>query len=296
MAWQQLKLQIESAHVDFFEQQLLAHGALSVTYLDAKDQPVFQKELGSTPLWDETFLLSLFDATSNLQPLLDWLQKNAAVINRDSLLVEWLEDQAWERSWMADFQAMQFGKRLWICPSWQAPPDPTAINIILDPGLAFGSGSHTTTAMCLEWLEGADLRNKTVIDYGCGSGVLAIASILLGAGQVIAVDNDPQALAATIANSRNNNIAEAAMIACLPEAVPTIQADVLLANILAEPLVELAPHFATLMLPGAPLVLSGLLPEQADTVLAAYQHHFTMDTPRIEQQWVRLTGVRNRQK
>lgn len=294
MAWQQLKLQIDSAHVDFFEQQLLAHGALSVTYLDAKDQPVFQKEPGSTPLWDETFLLSLFDASSDLQPLLHWLQKNAAVINRDTLTIERLEDQAWERSWMTDFQAMQFGKRLWICPSWQTPPDPAAINIILDPGLAFGSGSHATTAMCLAWLEGADLHNKTLIDYGCGSGVLAIASILLGARRVVAVDNDPQALTATLANCRNNHIAEEAMLACLPEAVPAMQADVLLANILAEPLIALAPHFATLMLPGAPVVLSGLLPEQADSVLAAYQHHFTMDTPHIEQQWVRLTGVRNR--
>lgn len=292
MTWQQLKLQINSAHVDFFEQQLLSHGALSVSYLDAKDQPVFQKEPGSTPLWDETWMLCLFDAASDLQPLLQWLKTNAAVANRDSLVIEHLEDQVWERSWMTDFRAMQFGKRLWICPSWQTPPDPTAINIILDPGLAFGSGSHATTALCLEWLESASLQGKTVIDYGCGSGVLAIASALLGASQVIAVDNDPQALVATDANATNNRIPATVLTSCLPEAVPAIKADVLLANILAEPLIELAPHFAALLLPGAPVILSGLLPEQADAVLAAYTGFFNMDAPRIEQQWVRLTGIR----
>lgn len=292
MTWQQLKLQINSAHVDFFEQQLLSHGALSVTYLDAKDQPVFQKEPGSTPLWDETYLLCLFDATSDLQPLLRWLRNNETVANRDTLAIEVLEDQVWERSWMTDFKAMQFGKRLWICPSWQTPPDPAAINIILDPGLAFGSGSHATTALCLEWLESAPLRGKTVIDYGCGSGVLAIASALLGASQVLAVDNDPQALVATDANAANNHISPTVLTSYLPEALPAIEADVLLANILAEPLIELAPHFAALLLPGAPVVLSGLLPEQADIVLAAYAEDFIMDAPRIEQQWVRLTGIR----
>ncbi|MSR10957.1 MAG: 50S ribosomal protein L11 methyltransferase [Gammaproteobacteria bacterium] len=292
MTWQQLKLQINSAHVDFFEQQLLSHGALSVTYLDAKDQPVFQRELGSTPLWDETYLVCLFDATADLQPLLQWIRLNQAVINADSLLIDHIEDQDWERSWMTDFKAMQFGQRLWICPSWQTPPDPHAINIILDPGLAFGSGSHTTTALCLEWLEGAALQGKTVIDYGCGSGVLAIASALLGAARVIAVDNDPQALVATISNCDNNAIAAAVMTICLPDAVPTITADVLLANILAEPLIELAPLFASLLRGAAPVVLSGLLPEQAEAVLAAYSADFIMDAPRIEQQWVRLTGLR----
>ena len=167
---------------------------------------------------------------------------------------------------------------------------------MLDPGLAFGSGSHATTAMCLEWLEAADLHNKTVIDYGCGSGVLAIASILLGARQAIAVDNDPQALMATAANSANNNIPPARMLTCLPEEVPTQTADALIANILAQPLIELAPHFATLLHTDAPIVLSGLLPEQATAVLAAYQTHFTMDDPRIERQWVRLTGLRNHRK
>jgi len=292
MMWQQLKLQINSAHVDFFEQQLLDSGALSVTYLDAKDQPVFQKELGSTPMWDETFLIALFDEATDLQPLLVWLRNNPSLQNADTLVIETIEDQAWERSWMADFKAMQFGKRLWICPSWQTPPEPDAINIILDPGLAFGSGSHATTALCLEWLESADLAGKTLIDYGCGSGVLAIASVLLGAKSVLAVDNDPQAIVATRANSETNELPEHSLVACMPEAVPAMKADILLANILAEPLIELAPHFAELLLPNAPIVLSGLLPEQAELVLAAYADAFIMDAPRIEQQWVRLTGKR----
>lgn len=292
MAWQQLTLQVSSAHVDFLEQQLLAHGAVSVTYLDAKDQPVFQKEPGSTPLWDETCLVSLFDEACELAPLLQWLRANEVILNRETLAVEKLADQAWERSWMADFEAMQFGARLWICPSWQAPPDPDAVNIILDPGLAFGSGSHATTALCLEWLGAAGLEGKTVIDYGCGSGILAIASALLGAARVVAVDNDPQALAATEANCANNQIGADRMTICLPEQVPALQADVLLANILAEPLIELAPHFARLTAPDARIVLSGLLPEQADAVLTAYARDFIMESPTIREQWVRLNGKR----
>lgn len=293
MAWQQLKLQIHSAHVDFLEQQMLSYGAISITYLDAKDQAVFQKEPGSTPLWDETYLICLFDDTTELGAVLAWIKNNPVILNRATLQIERIEDQAWERSWMTDFKAMQFGDRLWICPTWQDPPDPDAINIILDPGLAFGSGSHATTAMCLQWLENADLTGKTVIDYGSGSGVLAIAAALLGAGTIIAVDNDPQAVVATLANCAANNIPSESVIACLPEDLPDVKADVLLANILAEPLIELAPHFATLVHPGAAVILSGLLPEQASTVLAAYSSEYTMDSPRIEQGWVRLTGHRN---
>jgi ribosomal protein L11 methyltransferase len=292
MAWQQLRLQVQSGNIDFLEQQLLEQGAVSVTYLDAKDQPVFQKEPGSTPLWDESILLSLFEADADLHDLLEWLQQNPAILNRHTLKIDILEDQAWERACMDDFHAMQFGERLWICPSWQEPPNPSAVNIILDPGLAFGSGSHPTTGMCLTWLDGMDLQEKLVIDYGCGSGILALASALLGAARVIGVDNDPQALVATRDNAERNHIAEQDLLTFLPEAVPALQADILLANILAEPLIELASHFATLVKPGGQLVLSGLLSEQASAVLSAYTPWFEMQAPFEQQQWVRLSGRR----
>lgn len=293
MPWQQLKIRIRSEHSASLEQHLLDQGALSVTYIDAEDQPVFQKEPGSTPLWDNTYLVCLFDGNTDLKNLMHWLKQRAEVNNKHSLEIEVLEDQDWERSWMANFQAMQFGEQLWICPSWQTPPDPTATNIMLDPGLAFGSGSHATTALCLQWLEQAPLQHASVIDYGCGSGVLAIAAALLGADTVHAVDNDPQAIVATVANSDRNNVGDRVITTCLPGTLPELQVDILLANILAEPLQELAPIFAKLVKPGGKIVLSGLLADQTESVLVSYRQWFDMDAAAVKQEWVRLTGTRN---
>ena len=193
---------------------------------------------------------------------------------------------------MDNFAPKQFGKRLWICPSWQSPPDPEAVNILLDPGLAFGTGSHATTALCLRWLEQANLRDKTVIDYGCGSGILAIAAALLGADKIHAVDNDPQAIAATIDNSLRNDLPLDKITAYLPDALPELQADFLLANILAEPLHELADQFATLLKPEGKIVLSGILEEQTESLLARFERWFSLDKPATEDGWVRLSGYR----
>lgn len=296
MAWQQLRFQVQSEQLETIEQFLLEQGALSVSYLDAEDQAVFQKEPGSTPLWDNSCVVSLFDEQANLDGVLFWLQQHPAVSKERVPEVEHLEDQEWERSWMADFQAMQFGERLWICPSWQTPPDPDAINIMLDPGLAFGSGTHNTTSLCLQWLEQNCPPQTTVIDYGCGSGVLAIAAALLGASRVIAVDNDPQAIAATGENSERNQISREQITAYLPTELPSRveieQADILLANILAEPLLQLAEKFAGLVKPGGKIVLSGLLQEQAEEVLACYRPWFTMEQPQLSEDWVRLVGTR----
>ncbi len=296
MPWQQLRVQLQSEHLEPIEQFLLDQGALSVTYLDAEDQAVFQKEPGSTPLWDNICILGLFADQACLDGVLFWLQQHPAVTNKINLEIEILEDQAWERSWMADFQAMQFGKNLWICPSWQTPPDPEAITIMLDPGLPFGSGSHSTTALCLQWLEQMPLQQATVIDYGCGSGVLAIAAALLGASRVIAVDNDPQAITATLDNTERNHIGNGRIAAYLPDELPAEvekqQADILLANILAEPLLQLAEKFARLVKSGGKIVLSGLLDNQAEQVLSGYRPWFTMEAPALSGEWVRLVGTR----
>jgi len=291
--WKQIAIQTRSEDCAELESLLLDQGALSITLLDDKDQPIFQKEPGATPLWDSVKLVSLFAEAQDLNPLVALLRFQPAVLNRDEIAVEEVVDQDWERSWMDNFQAMQFGEKLWICPSWQEPPDPAAVNIMLDPGLAFGSGTHATTTLCLRWLANTPMAGKEVVDYGCGSGVLGIAAALLGAGRVHAVDNDSQAIAATVDNSHRNNIASGQLTAYLPDALPAVKADILLANILAEPLHELADHLAELVKPGGKLVLSGILRDQAEALVASYSRWFDMDRQVTEGDWVRLTGTRN---
>jgi ribosomal protein L11 methyltransferase len=296
MNWQQLKIQIIPEHVDFIEPQLLAAGAVSITYLDAEDQPVFQEELDSTPLWDSLVLCALFEETTELGELLSWLGSNASIVNRASLEVEKIEDQAWERSWMDNFSAMQFGEKLWICPSWQEPPDPSATNIMLDPGLAFGSGSHATTALCLQWLATQDLQGKDIVDYGCGSGILAIAAALLDAQSVQGVDNDPQAVLATNDNCERNGLLQGRVGTFLPEEYDSISTpesvDILLANILAAPLLSLASKFASLVKPHGSIVLSGLLAEQADAITEVYSEWFEMSAAVQREDWIRLSGIK----
>ena len=197
---------------------------------------------------------------------------------------------------MDSFKAMQFGDSLWICPSWQEPPDPSATNIMLDPGLAFGSGSHATTSLCLQWLADNPVENQRVVDYGCGSGILAIAAALLGAESIDAVDNDPQAVAATKDNCARNGLPEDRVTSLLPDQFDALQrqgsVDILLANILAEPLHSLAPLFATLVRTGGDLVLSGLLAEQAEGIVSRYSEWFSMGEPVQQDDWIRLSGTR----
>jgi ribosomal protein L11 methyltransferase len=291
MAWQQLQLRTSAAHSESLEQVLLEFGAVAISFVDAEDQPLFQLEPGSTVIWDATVLVALFDSDHDLSQCLASLSTNNAIENRTQLAIEILEDQDWERAWMDEFHAMQYGPALWICPSWQTPPDPDAVNIMLDPGLAFGSGTHATTSLCLEWLSGEELGNKTVVDYGSGSGVLAIGAALLGADRVIAVDNDPQAITATLDNSQRNNIGSQTLSAHLPQDTPDIQSDILIANILAGPLLTLAPTLKRLLKPSGSIVLSGILEEQIGMILEVYEPLFTMQAPQIKEGWVRLTGT-----
>ncbi len=296
MAWQQLRVRVRSDQIEPLEQLILDYGGLSISYLDADDQPVFQKDPGSTQLWDLVDLVCLFEKEINLDKLLLLLQQHPAIEDKESLTLKTLEDQVWERSWMSDFKAMQFGERLWVCPSWQKPPEPNAVNIMLDPGLAFGSGSHATTSMCLQWLEKNIRDDIKVIDYGCGSGILAIAAALLGAAQVIAVDNDPQAITATIENAKRNNIPKGVIETYLPDQLPDnpagLLSDILVANILAEPLMQLAEDLSHLVKPQGQIALSGLLAEQADGLLEHYGFWFEMDKAVMSEEWARLSGTR----
>ena len=292
--YQQIRLKTRAETSAELEALLFEHGALSVTYLDAQDQPIYQLEPGGTPLWDDITLLALFAAELQLQNLLALLRFQPAVQNREDLAIESVADQAWERSWMENFQAMQFGEQLWICPSWTPPPDPDAINILLDPGLAFGTGTHPTTAMCLRALD-ADLPpGKRVVDYGCGSGILGIAAARLGATAVLGVDNDPQAITASRDNARRNEVPDAVLPVVLPQddlvASWQASADWVVANILAGPLVALAPVLTSLMVPGGRLLLAGLLVDQAEAVIDAYAPDVALSIANQQEDWVLLAG------
>lgn len=204
--------------------------------------------------------------------------------------IEQIEDKDWEREWMDNFHPMQFGKRLWICPSWREVPDPNAVNVMLDPGLAFGTGTHPTTSLCLQWLDSLDLEGKTVIDFGCGSGILAIAALKLGAKQAIGIDIDPQAILASQNNAEANGVAEKLQLFLAKDQPRELQADVVVANILAGPLKELAPNIITLVKPNGNLGLSGILATQAESVCEAYSEAFTLDPVVEKEEWCCITG------
>lgn len=291
MPWLQVRLAITPEQAETYEDALLEVGAVSVTFMDAEDQPIFEPDLGTTPLWSNTHLLALFEADTDETALLAHLQLLCGGALPEHH-VERIEDQDWERSWMDGFQPMRFGQRLWIVPSWHAAPQPDAVNLLLDPGLAFGTGTHPTTALCLEWLDSQNLDNCSVLDFGCGSGILAIAALLLGAPQAAGTDIDPQALEASRDNASRNGIDPARFPVYLPADLPQQPADVVVANILAGPLVSLAPQITALVKGGGRLALSGILAEQAEEVRAAYASAFDLDPTAVKDGWVRISGIK----
>ncbi|MEH6624997.1 MAG: 50S ribosomal protein L11 methyltransferase [Motiliproteus sp.] len=296
MPWLQMKLDIEPSQAEAYEDLLLSLGCCAVTLEDGADQPLFEPDLGTTPLWDKTRITGLFDAEADLKAIQHGLQLGHQALASEepfpACKTEILEDKDWEREWMDNFHPMQFGKRLWVCPSWKEVPDPTAANLMLDPGLAFGTGTHPTTALCLEWLDQQDCQDKLVIDYGCGSGILGIAALLLGGKRLVATDIDPQALQASGENAKRNNIDPQQLELYYPNQMPELEADILVANILAGPLVELAPTLAKLIKSGGLIALSGVLESQAQNLIAAYSPWFDLQVPDQREEWIRLTGVK----
>lgn len=286
MPWLQLTFYSTKEKAEALADLLSGAGAAAVTMQDAADQPLYEPPPGATPLWQLTNVVGLFAENTDGDAVVRQLKSQLEGIFPD-YRSEVLEDQDWERAWMDDFKPMRFGKRLWIVPSWHEPPSGDTVNIMLDPGLAFGTGTHPTTRLCLEWLDGHDIKEKTVIDYGCGSGILALAAALLGAASVIGVDNDPQALVASLDNARRNGVN---IQAYLPGEAPTDPVDILVANILAGPLIDLAPRLAALVKPGGAIVLSGILPEQADAVSSTYSEWFSLHPAVTHDGWVRLDG------
>ena len=249
-------------------------GAVAVTLLDAQDQPLYEPAPGEMPLWRRITMQALFPGDCDENGVVFGLSALQPGLDMRRLKIERIEDRDWERSWMDDFKPMRFGERLWIVPSSHDIPDEAASNenvvLRLDPGLAFGTGTHPTTALCLRWLDEQPLAGTRVLDFGCGSGVLAIAAARLGAADVIAVDNDPQALDATRLNAQANGIAERIRMLDASAWTPEGSCDVVVANILANTLIELAPQLVAALKPGGAIALSGIVPEQADEVAAAY--------------------------
>ncbi|EOV0118828.1 50S ribosomal protein L11 methyltransferase [Vibrio parahaemolyticus] len=291
MPWIQIKLNATNENAEQIGDMLMEEtGALSVTFLDAQDTPVFEPLPGETRLWGDTDILALYDAEADTNFIIDQIKASNMLAENFAYKVEQLEDKDWEREWMENFHPMKFGERLWICPSWREVPEPDAVNVMLDPGLAFGTGTHPTTALCLEWLESMDLSGKTVIDFGCGSGILAIAAIKLGAEKVIGIDIDPQALLASKDNAERNGVADKLEV-YLPQNQPEgLIADVVVANILAGPLRELAPIIKGLVKPNGALAMSGVLDTQAEDVASYYRDELHID-PIVEQsEWCRISG------
>lgn len=296
MLWVQITLHTDPEHTEALEDMLLICGAGAVTMLDGADQPVFEPIKGTTPLWQDTRVMGLFAADTNADLLLNYLQTGWQEQFKGAIFpkykVEILEDKDWEREWMDRFEPIQFGTKLWVCPSWKPVPDPSAANLMLDPGLAFGTGSHPTTALCLEWIAQQEWQHKRAIDYGCGSGILGIAALLLGAENVLGIDNDEQALLATHDNAQRNHIKPDLIPVFLPENTPQEPVDIMLANILAGPLIGLSETLAQLTKSEGLITLSGILAHQADEVIEAFSPWFNMHTVTQKEEWVRIDGVK----
>lgn len=291
MPWLQLHIHSDPEKAEAIEDALLSAGAASVTFQDRADEPILEPALGETPLWQLTRITGLFDAG------VDTRAATSAIASAlDFPLPEhhWeqLEDKDWQREWMRDYKPIQCSDDLWICPSWLEPPDPNATVVQMDPGLAFGTGDHPSTLLCLQWLAKQDVQDAAIIDYGCGSGILGIAALLRGAHGMIGVDIDPQALMATRENCRRNHIDPSRLSVYLPEQMPTATADLVFANILAGPLVDLAPTLTRLTRPGGKLCMAGLLEAQREAVIAAYAADFDFEPPCRHGEWVQLAATR----
>ncbi len=294
MSWLQLRLEGRRDTVAHLEDLLLATGSVAVTLEDCADDPVLEPAVGETPLWQSVRLTGLYRADTDMTAVL--AQFPDEVLTQAHHRIEILEDRDWEREWMQHYQPARFGQRLWVCPSWLEPPDPDAVNLLLDPGLAFGTGTHPTTALCLAELDALDLAGTSVVDYGCGSGILALAALKLGAARALGVDNDPQALAASRDNARRNHIDDSRLALCLPGDGVTSpwldNTDVVIANILAGPLLDLRDTLLGFMQQGSVLLLSGLLDTQADEVCDHYACELTLSVASSKDGWVCLRGER----
>ncbi|WP_347985716.1 50S ribosomal protein L11 methyltransferase [Methylomonas sp. AM2-LC] len=292
MAWHQLSVVTDESTApqlsDFFSEL----GAVSVTYSDAEDEPVYEPGIDQTIIWSNTRVTALFELDADPDVVQTLLFNQFIGHNLQNWTAEVLLDQDWERAWMEHFHAMKFADKLWVCPTGQEQHEAGTVCMTLDPGLAFGTGTHPTTALCLEWLAQHDMQGKVMIDYGCGSGILGVAALLLGAQHVHAIDIDPQAITASRYNAEKNHV-EAAIDYYLPAQFTPMTVDVVVANILAKPLIELSESIAALVKVGGNLILSGILKQQAAAVVEAYiQLGFSFSETVTQEDWCRLDAIK----
>ncbi|MCH9699232.1 MAG: 50S ribosomal protein L11 methyltransferase [Gammaproteobacteria bacterium] len=291
MSWKQLSLEIDRLQAEQASDMLSELGAVSVSYEDAGDHPLYQIGTDDVGLWEQVRVIGLFESGIDVNAIESVLSSQLQGIRTWNWHNEQLQDQVWELVWQDHFQPMRFGQRLWVCPPEAVVSEPDSVVIRMQPGLAFGTGTHPTTALCLEWLDTRNLVGKSVIDYGCGSGILAIASALLGCDSVTAVDIDPCAVETTQENADNNSVSNA-VLSCSVETMNDAQADIVIANILANPLIELRQTLTDLVADQGCLVLSGILHHQADSIIDAYQSDFRFGETNEKEGWVRLAGVK----
>lgn len=289
MPWLQTHLTVTKEQAPLVELLFENLGAVSVLLGDAGDEPMLEPGPGETPLWSHTRVTGLFEGDTDADALRSAITQTLQTELGAGLELEVLEDREWERAWLDNFKPMRFGERLWVCPHDLDVDAEDPVIVRLDPGLAFGTGTHPTTALCLEWLDGAQVAGRTVIDYGCGSGILAVAALKLGAARVIAIDHDPQALLATADNAAANGVADRLTVLGSDQPDPA-PADIVLANILANVLVDLAPRIAPLVRPGGELVMSGILQDQWPAVAKAYSTGLDFAKVITKDGWVRLHG------
>ena len=302
MSFLELSLTVSARQQSRAEAALEALGTLSITLLDADaetpdERAIFEPGVGETPLWNALALNALFESEADRRALVEALREALPELSPEQIVFREIADQDWERAWMDRFKPMRFGRRLWIYPWNIEPPrgESNAAIVRLDPGLAFGTGTHPTTALCLEWLDEIDLSGKIIVDYGCGSGVLAIAALKLGVRHAIGVDNDPQALLASRDNAQRNDAGDRLSLYASHDLPKNMQCGALVANILAGPLHDLAPQFAALLKPGAPFAISGILSGQEHELLERYAVcGFTDLHVAQREDWVRIAGFRAR--
>jgi ribosomal protein L11 methyltransferase len=292
MTWLELSVRVSRQNASLVEKLLQNEPLLAITLTDDADDPVLEPGVGETPLWPSVCVTALFDGDTAVEHLARMLSLVPGVDRPQQVSFRKFDDQQWERVWLERFKPMQFGQDLWIVPGDQAAPE-GALNVLrLDPGLAFGTGTHPTTRLCLQWMDSHDFHAQTVVDYGCGSGVLGIVAAIKGATEVSCVDNDPQALLASSDNAARNGVSDNIQV-LLPEQFKPVSADVVLANILAGPLIDLAPVLLASLRPGGFMVLSGILEEQAQDVIETYQAHLNQLLTTMDDGWVRIQGRKN---
>lgn len=294
MGWQQLRMPLAGLDQEICEQAMLDAGAAAITYTDAADQPILEPAPGEAPMWRDAIITALFDDQIGFDRIALTLINALDVQALPELDISLLPEREWERAWLLDFKPMQFGERLWVCPHEQSVNADNPVVVRLDPGLAFGTGTHATTALCLTRLDSLKLENSKVLDYGCGSGILGIAALLLGADSVHAIDIDPQALTATRQNAKDNGVQDQLKTG-LPDALTNASEqrfDVVLANILAQPLIDLASMLSSTLRAGGTLLLSGILAPQADAVTSAYEPWIEFKQTTRHDGWVLLDGTK----